>query len=210
MTALTTDNLVTILTTAAGALAVLGITLFGIRRWRVEQVERRQIELAEQALSLVYESEDVFSSIRSPLVESHEHADRVPQKHETKDEASKRNAYYSTVKRINSFRPFFEKASQIYPVYRAVFGKSTAAPLREIFQIRNDIIISAETLLERGHPQSENDDTKKFYLEQRTIVRSGGTKYSEAPNSIENRITKLIGEVEAQATPLLKSRYRVD
>lgn len=210
LTPLSTDNLVSILTTVIGALAVLGITWFGIRRWRVEQVERRQIEVAEEALSLVYESEDVFNSIRSPLVTSNEYAERVPETNETKDEISRRNTYYATIKRINAFRPYFERVSKIYPVYRAVFGKSTSAPLREIFLIRNEIIISAEMLADRRDIGEEDQATKDMYRKQRENIWAAGTKNSEDPSSIENRIKKLTAELEAQATPLLKTRYRVD
>jgi hypothetical protein len=55
--------------TIIGFLMTLGIAVGGFRtfgRWKREKIEERRIEIALEALSIAYEAEGVFETIRNP------------------------------------------------------------------------------------------------------------------------------------------------
>jgi hypothetical protein len=115
-------------------------------RWKREKLEERRIEIALDALALVYEAKYVFSNIRSPATFSHEYADMPKWPEETDEDWRRRTPYYAVLKRINDHREFFESAWKLQPRCMAMFGSVAEDIFLLMHQSRREIEVSAQML----------------------------------------------------------------
>ncbi|SRR6266851_1767765 len=111
--------------TIAGFVITIVIAIGGFRtfgRWKREKIEERRIEIALEALSVAYESEGVFASIRNPVAFANEWADMPRHEGENDEDWKYRTTYYVPLKRMNDHKEFFLKVLKLQPRVMAVFG----------------------------------------------------------------------------------------
>lgn len=201
-------GLVTAVSIAAGAF----IAWRGLRTWRQEQIERRQCELGEEALALMYEANDVFSAIRSPWSRTGEGSSRQRDENETEDERRARDDAYIPIERMNAHQAFFERVISVRPRFRAIFGRKTDKPLTEILKIRNDIGLAVGMLSRlEGREPPKDEGRLQRHLER--IEKYEAIKWAiedEAQDEIERRLLSATNQIEKMVEPLLSSRYRLE
>ena len=140
------DPLIGLINAAAVIFAAL-IARWGVKSWRKERVDTRRAELTEEALILMYRAFDVFDHIRSPFSFANEGASRVPQdSNETDNQKRERDSYYVPIERIDNQNEFFLKVVDIRPVFKTIFGESSAEPFDVILNIKHKIMVSASML----------------------------------------------------------------
>jgi hypothetical protein len=135
--------------TIAGLLVTVGIAGFGFRsfgRWRREALESRRIDVALELLSLAYEAQNVFSSIRSPMAFGYEWQDMNVVPGETEDQRNRRGPYFAIRKRLVDNREFFTRAISMHPKAMAVFGVAIEEPFMELHRARRRVEVASEML----------------------------------------------------------------
>lgn len=197
-------GLVMTIAVVAGAV----IARSGLRTWRQEQVERRQCELAEEALALMYEANDVFGAIRSPWSRGGEGSSRQRDENETEGERRARDDAYIPIERMNEFHSFFERVISIRPRFRAIFGRQADEPLTEILKIRNEIGLAVGMLSKLQNREPPTDERQAARHHER-IQKYEAVKWAEEGDEITTRLSRATEQVEGIVEPLLHSRYRL-
>ncbi len=172
----------------------------GLRTWRLEQIERRQCELAEESLALMYEAKEMFEHVRSPLVLESEGSSLAHEVDSSSASGRTSNIAFAPAERLNSYQNLFERVSAIRPRLRAIFGGKAESPLTEILRIRHEILLAVKLLVHRDPSTPIDDDYRKF--DEVAWKRLTGS------DSIEDRIDAATSELEKLVEPLLNSRYR--
>src|SRR5258708_4346407 len=113
--------------TIIGFLIPVGIAGGGFRtfgRWKREKIEERRIDIALEALSIAYEAEGVFETIRNPGSFGYETDDmpRWERESESDEDYKYRKTYYVPLKRIDNQKEFFMQVLKLKPQFMAVFG----------------------------------------------------------------------------------------
>jgi hypothetical protein len=115
----------------ANALVVLIAAVIAkqsVREWRQERLEARQSEVAEQALILAYQAQEIFHRIRSIGGFVGEGSSRKPEPDETSEEKRARDSAFVPIERIEKEASFFEQVIEIRPRVDALFGKGESQP----------------------------------------------------------------------------------
>ncbi|MBI1181122.1 MAG: hypothetical protein GC201_11230 [Alphaproteobacteria bacterium] len=125
-------------------------------KWQVQRIATRESEVAEEALSLAYEGEEVFRSIRSPM-------QRV-----SIDESGNIDTLKNYIERMNRNEEYFKRLFEILPRIRAVLGEECYIAVRVFVEVRGDILGSLEMYADLGESgksdklsQNEKDLLKK-------------------------------------------------
>ncbi|MFH2128011.1 MAG: hypothetical protein ABIK12_15955 [Pseudomonadota bacterium] len=132
--------------TAASA-AVTAITVvLGVTAWRWEFVGRRRIELAESALALFYEAEDVIKAIRSPFAYSGEGRSRKRSENETEEQSEILDQAYVAIERYQSREKLFAELMSLKYRMMVTFETSSREPFDELNGGIKQIIFAARKL----------------------------------------------------------------
>ena len=143
------------------------VAIYGIDSWRREHTGKRQIELAEDTLSLFYESVDVIKSIRHPASFPSETDDIIKEKHETEAQHHARRTASVVFSRYNKNQELFNKLHAMRYRFMAQIGKEQAKPFNDLRDIVNQITLAAR-MLARLWPkdsfQTQEEKDKHFEL----------------------------------------------
>jgi hypothetical protein len=137
------------LLTILGLLLTTGIAVSGFRsfgRWKREKVEERRIETALDALTLAYESRDVFNYIRGAISYSFDYADMPETPGDTEEARNLRGSYFVVGKRVVEHRDFFDRAWKMQPRVMAVFGEEVEAIFKRLHNARATVQVASKTL----------------------------------------------------------------
>jgi hypothetical protein len=146
--------------TLIGFAITIGIAIGGFRtfeRWKREKIEERRIDIALEALSLAYEAQGVFDTIRNPGAFSYEWEDMPEVEGESRQDRDYKKTYYVILKRLDNQRDFFLRVLKLQPQFMAVFGPETEEIFKELNWARVHVQVSAQSLMrpERGEWTSE-------------------------------------------------------
>ena len=119
------------------------VAIYGIDSWRREHTGKRQIELAEETLTLFYESRDIISYIRNPGSYESETKEIKKHEHESDSQFSARKTANIATLRYNKNTEFFNKIHAMRYRFMAVFGEEKAKPFEELNEVVNQILLSA-------------------------------------------------------------------
>jgi hypothetical protein len=164
--------------------------------------------VAEQALILAYQAQEVFARIRNHGGFSSEGSSRKPEPDETPEEKQARDSAFVPIERIAHEARFFEQVVEIRPRVDALFGKGQAEPFNEFLKLRWDIIGAVRALSrlrQRTHfPTREQEENHFDKTEEREkIIWS-----SPGEDPIEERLASAVTSIESFAGPVLESRFR--
>lgn len=170
--------------------------IFGINSWRKEERWKRKYELAEDVLSMFYESEQVIRIIRSPAGFSDEGKSRTKGDLETKEESAIYDKGHVVFERFERNKEVIDKLQALKFRFIAVFEKEHGKLFDELTNIINEIFFASREIagirLGEYGEMEPSEKGKKLRELQRTIYWS--TKIKDDP--IEQRVKKLIGDVE--------------
>jgi len=127
---------------AIGLLATViaaGTAIWGICAWRQEYRGKRQIDLAEEVLALVYEARDVLEAVRSPLEREAEGSTRPTAPDEIDKEKAMLNQAYIQIERCNSRQDLFARLRSLRYRFMAQHGEDPAKPFEELNAIRRKL-----------------------------------------------------------------------
>lgn len=180
------------------------VAIYGIDSWRREHRGKRDIELAEDALTLFYEARDAIKYMRNPLLHVSEYADIEKNSDETDGEFAARRKASVTFRRYDNRNDLFNKIYAMRYRFMAQIGLERAKPYEELKVIINDILRTAR-ILAYSWPQyySSNQlpsDKLKQKIERYEAVLWEGSpeedpitpKIDETIDKIENTCRKII------------------
>ena len=178
------------------------VAIWGINAWRKEFQGKRNIELAEEVLTLFYEDRDAISALRSPFGFQGEGSTRKPQEAETEQEKKARDSAYVIYERFDKRKEVFNKLHSKRYQFMARFGTDKTKPFDDLRHIVIDIQCAADELaelwceapLDQEHKQRLQEQIK----EQRRIFRYSGKKDLLVP-----RLEKVISDIEKICRPII-------
>lgn len=199
------DNFQTISDVVQTVSIIIGIwvAIYGIDSWRREHRGKRQIELAEDTLSLFYEAKDALAYIRSPMSFSSETEEIERGENETEDQFEARKKASIVFVRFNNKSELFNKIHAMRYRFMALIGKEEAEPFINLRKIEDDIFFSARTLVRlwaRNHFRTDEQWDKHFEQtqEHEDVIWSYGKD-----DKILIRIENVIKEIENICEPII-------
>jgi hypothetical protein len=171
---------------AAAVCSGVCIAWWGLQKWRVEQVGKRQCELAEEALAPIFEAQDVFDNVRSPFGFAGEGASRERSDDESDKTRKTLDHQFVPIERLNSHAEYFRRVQAIRPRFKAIFGSNATSSLDEIFKIRNEIVVASRML---SHYAVDASDALP---DQQNEIREGRRRHEKTSGRIRNSLICLI------------------
>jgi hypothetical protein len=114
------------LLTIIGFIITISIAVGGFRtfnRWKREKIEEKRIDIAIEALALVYESKFIFDHIKSETSVPYESQD-MAEGYGSVEQRSARGPFYAVLNRVSAQKEFFERAWKMQVVYCFIWSKS--------------------------------------------------------------------------------------
>ena len=188
---------------AGATIYAASVALFGIKSWRKEFRGKRQIELAEDVLSLFYEARDAITAIRSPFSWGGEGSTRKPLENEDEQEKTVRDRAYIVYERFEKHQNMFNKLHSMRYRFMAQIGKKEAEPFNQVRIIVNEIMSAGGTLgelwVERiGLPKPEKKEITKTIKEYEAVFRWQGSK-----DEISKRVDKIVADIEQSCSKII-------
>jgi hypothetical protein len=199
------------LLTIVGFLITIGIAAGGFQsftRWKKEKIEEKRIDTAIEALALVYESRFVFEHIRNiGTAFSYEWED-MPESFGPEAERNVRGPFYATLKRLDSYKEFFERAWKVQVRCTALFGPGVEQAFLLMHQSRRQIQVSAEMLLRDFKPSFESEDNLRTWQRSRSDVWEGCS--SDLGDIVGQNLTEFRTRIESLCRPIVDREFRND
>lgn len=153
---------------SAGANVVVAIAavvaasqgIAGLNAWRREAIGRRRMELAEDALTDLYEAADVIRWARFPGSFGFEARDRQGRDGEPENVQAHRDTFYIPLKRLNDQSELFSRLRTRRFRVRATFGVDAVKPFEELHQVHSEIVVAAQRLMAMD-PSDENERARE-------------------------------------------------
>ena len=183
------------------------VAIYGIDSWRREHKGKRQMELAEETLSLFYEARDVIAYIRNIFSYSSETESIEQDENESKERFEARKQASVVFKRYNEKQELFNKIHAMRYRFMAQIGKEKAEPFEELRKIVNEIFISARMLSQlwnRRHFRTPEQEDKHY----KSIEKYEAIFYEgiEEEDPIIPRLNKLVSEIETTCKAIISGK----
>jgi hypothetical protein len=177
--------------TAGAACTGAFIAYRGLTKWHTEMVGKRRVELAEEVLADFYQARDIIGAARSPFGYSHEGLSRQKSENETPEDTRILNSYFAASERLASKADFFAETWARRYRFSAIFGSEAARAYDDLFEVRNEIIVSVGSLISaQGQRLNGTDSASK--------VRWENTIWSGSEDDpISARLARVIAAIEA-------------
>jgi len=186
-----------------------GVAIYGINAWRREFRGKRQIELAEDALTLFYEAQNVIGALRSPLGGQEEGTSRKPQKEESPARKSARDAAYAVFERYQNRQELFNKIYSMRYQFMARFGLEAAKPFEDLRGIVNEIFGAARRLArlwatDISSLRSDQEKNQHFEKQQKYEAVFWDTYDEDDP--INPKLDQVISDIEHVCKPIIMEK----
>lgn len=184
--------IISLITCIAMILASI-VAIRGINAWSREFRGKRQIELAEEVLSLFYQARDVIESIRSPIGYLGEASTRKQVENETPEEKDALDRAYVVRERYEERREMFSKLQSLRYRFMAQIqiGKEEAKPFSEIRKVLNQILRASRRMallcVPRHRPGREKKNVEKQIQKYEAILEG---------DEIKKRVEKAVSQIE--------------
>lgn len=118
--------------------ATAGCAVYGVVTWRKTQTGKRNVDLADETLQLVYEIRDVVLTIRTPVVCSNEVA-HVKEDGESNSRFDARQAVAPIYARLKEHSETINKFYSLRYRFMAAFGAETSVHFERLQEVFRDI-----------------------------------------------------------------------
>jgi hypothetical protein len=187
-----------------------GVAIWGVNAWK----RKKDMEFAEEVLSLFYQAERAIEDIRNRVYDLAKGQSREPEKDETPEQKQARDRAYVVFKKIMEYGNIFDKLHTMRFRYMARFGKDKAGPFDEIKNIVDDIWVSAQRLTELWEEQATmqkigqklSTENQKEIADYEKVIWSSWRK---EPDLIKSRIKEAVRDIEAICRPIIKGGWLV-
>ena len=146
------------------------VAIYGIDSWRREHRGKREIELAEDVLTLFYEARDAIKYMRHPVSSADEWSDVEKSPNETEAQWQARKDANVAYKRYNDRKDLFNKIYAMRYRFMAQIGPAQAQPFEDLNQIVHNILISAQ-LLARLWPRDYFHTKEQYEQHQKRVEK---------------------------------------
>ena len=181
--------------------------IYGISTWRRELRGKKEHDLAEEVLSLVYECRDRLRAIRSPMSSTEEGKTRKTRPDELPEEREVYNRSYVAFERYHANQDPFNRLFAIRYRFMALFGEDKAQPIVDMRLALNDIFISAQMLptywLRQGKHFQNDEDFKRHLDEKRKYEAVFWGTFSEKDN-FDKRVNSIVDQTESICAKILR------
>jgi len=171
--------------------------IYSVNAWRRELKGQRELDVAEQALSLIYECRDNLRMIRSPLGYVSEGTTRKRRNNETEEESKVLDNAYVLIERYERIKDSFIKLQAIKYRFMALFGQKNAEPFNEVNKIMSELFGAAIRLGGRyWNPkyQAQAERDPKWY--DRMAKEEAKFWAGQDPDTIAQRMDNAVAHVE--------------
>jgi hypothetical protein len=178
-------------------------TVYALLSWRREIKVKREYEVAEEVLSLFFESVERINDIRSPYISANELQNNKKEAAQSGDD----NPHYAGVIfiRLQKHMAFFSRLHAMKNRFMAIPVSNNIEPFNDLDSILADIRIAANgicSLWQANKNDPKNSALHKKYgeaLEKYLPVIQAG----EYPDPISERVEKMISKAEDICRPKL-------
>lgn len=130
----------------AALLASIAV-LYGVNAWRRDFVGKRQIELAEEVLSLFYRAKDAIAHMRSPAAYSFEIEHIIASEGESAEKTQARRSVAPLYKRYDEYSELFSEIQAARYRFIARFGDDNGKPFDDLQAVLREIFVAAKMLV---------------------------------------------------------------
>ncbi len=184
-----------------------GVGIWGVRSWRIEFRGKRQIELAEDALELFYNTGDAITAVRYPISDEGEGSTRKAEEKETEDEKKYRDRAHVAYERLKEHKETFNKLYAMRYRFMARIGKDKAKPFEQIHKIVSEILVAAQMLPHLWVKQQRRHTPKTTERLQGSVDRLEAIFwYSGSEDNINKRVAKAIADIEQTCKSILAEK----
>jgi hypothetical protein len=170
----------------------------GLNTWRVQLVGRKKVELAEEALTLAYELQEVIEYARCPLTYVGEGENRERRDQEDESVQHRNDVLYSRVARLSEYAEEFARLRTVGLRFRAYFGEQAQDAITTFAKTRMEIFNAVSMLMTEDPEDKYELDLRK---ELKGVVWSHHSE--KLPNEIKERINDAVVEIEGVCRPVL-------
>lgn len=183
------------------------VAIYGIESWRREYKGKKEIDLAEETLSLFYEAKDVIAYIRHPFSNAHETEDIERINGESEAEYNARKNASVVFKRYNMHIELFNKIYSMRYRFMAHFGKDKEKPFEELNYIVREITVAAR-MLSRLWPIGTFTTNEDFEKHQKRIEKYEGVFWAGAneEDPINPKVEKIVDEIEKYCERIIEAK----
>jgi hypothetical protein len=163
---------------------------------------KRRVELAEQALTGMYEVRDVFSWVRARVVFLGEGETREPDHEESAKVKARRDRYCIPIERLQRDKELFARLHSQRYAFAAYFGPEAVQPFIAISEVHQGIMGAASVLIQMAHHEdvsgsAYNDDG---LAELKDTI---GWGVATRPDDIDKKIEAAIKAIETICSSIL-------
>jgi hypothetical protein len=166
---------------------------------------KRHAELAERTLIAFYEARDVFAFVRSRGIRSGEGTSRTPASPETEAQKKARDTYFVPIERLLGEKELFARIETLRYAVVANFGVNTREPFNTISGVHNEIINTAQVLIELQYDDKYNPREHLSDIQQ--LRNTLGWGPADRPDRIDQKIEKAVADIEAVCRPILAKTF---
>jgi hypothetical protein len=155
------------------------VAIYGIDSWRREHRGKREIELAEDVLTLFYEARDAIKFMRHPLSTPDEYSDIEKSPHETDQQWQARRNASVVFRRYNDRLDLFNKIHAMRYRFMAQIGISQAQSFEDLNKIVKEVLLAARMLAQlwpRDHFRTQDQ-----YEQHQRLVDKHEAVFWEGP-----------------------------
>jgi len=132
-------------------LSILGaamIAIYATGSWRRELKAKKQIELAEETLTLFYEAADAIRVIRYPGSYGSETSSRISSQSEDLKRKEAHDKAFVLIRRYLKYKDVFNSIHSMRYRFMVQFGKESAEPFDKLHRLVKGLLYSARRLAE--------------------------------------------------------------
>ena len=192
----------------ASVIAASIAAFFGIKAWREEFIGKRRVELAEEALALFHQANDVVTFMRFPAGFAEESLSRKTEAVETPKQKQIRDDAYVTFKRYNSNLKIFSRIQALRYRFLAQFGKDAVSPFNRLKSILDELFGAARqwVMLSEIDDRTFSSPDKLKEHQARISTLEKVLWEADETDSISQRLTSIVQEIEHICRPQLDGK----
>ena len=179
----------------------------GIDAWRREFIDKRRMELAEEALTLFYQARDVIAEIRSPFGFGGEGETRKPAPGERAADKAELDGAYVLIERYNKHLELFSKLRAMRYRFMARFGRESANPFDELNVVVNKLVQSSYRRASMTrYPRTSASEEEAERLDQKAREIDSIYFAGFPDDAIAPKVESIVAAVETQCNGILTSK----
>jgi hypothetical protein len=201
------------LLTIVGMLITVTIAVGGFRtfgRWKKEKIEEKRIEVAIDALALMYESKFIFDNIRSGFSFHGEWDDMPRNPGESENVWNTRGSFYAILKRIEAHREFFERAWKLQVRCAAIFGPAVEETFLLLQKSRREVEVSAGMLTREPAPDHRSADNLRTWESFREDVWAAEAQVNGHVDRVGSKLADFRSQIEQLCRPIVDNEFRLN